>query len=251
MRAAAVLVVLGLAVTSALASTDVVSASSGHTIVFSKLGEQGGAPEFSGCTSCNSLTSQGLNILLQEVLNAGVVGGCSKVCGGLKSKAEKTACTLACTFVGVKEFAKALESADLDPLYFCQLIHLCKIDDNGAGKIASLDISPLSAAQSSTFSAQMQVVVTNHTGAGEFSFDVSGGVDSPSSAGSVFPELAPGSYAVKISIDTTPAQDPTNGPSWVPGVYTVTGSFCMGECGSKHPHSKVFGQTATNFTVTE
>lgn len=96
----------------------------------------------------------------------------------------------------------------------------------------------------------MQVVVTNHTGVGEFRFAISGGVDPSSGASSIYPELDPGTYGVKISIDTTPSEDPTQGNQWIPGNYTLAGSFCMGECGSKHPHSKIFGETNTTFEVT-
>merc|ERR1711935_1164744 len=48
-----------------------------------------------GCKTCASLTGQSLNILLNYILNAGVVGGCAKVCGNLKQKTEKTVCNLA------------------------------------------------------------------------------------------------------------------------------------------------------------
>jgi len=209
-------------------------------------------PETTGskfCGTCASLTGQSLNILLNYILQAGVVGGCSKVCGNLKTKTEQTVCSIACDLAGVKAFAAAIEKADLDPIYFCEQLNFCPHDDNGAGSIASLDVSPLSAEQGSKFEGDLSVTVTNHTGAGEFRFGISGGVDPDSGASSIFPELNPGSYTVKISIDTTPAEDPTKGAQWVPGNYTLAGEFCMGECGSKHPHSKVFGETVVSFTI--
>merc|ERR1712086_30125 len=119
----------------------------------------------------------------------------------------------------------------------------------GMGKITDLSVSPASAKQATTFTGQMTVAVSNHTGAGEFRFAISGGVDQPSGACNVYPELNPGTYGVKISIDTTPSSDPTQGNQWVPGKYTLAGEFCMGECGSKHPHSKIFGKTNTTFEI--
>merc|ERR1711934_1021386 len=201
------------------------------------------------CGTCASLTGQSLNILLNYILNAGVVGGCSKLCGQLKEKTTKTICNIGFVLVGIKAFAKAIEKADLDPIYFCEELGACKTDDNGAGSIKALSVAPASAKQATTFTATMEVTVTNHTGAGEFRFDVHGGVDQPSGAGNVCPELNPGSYGVKLSIDTTPSQDPTQGNQWIPGTYTVEGAFCMGTCGSKHPHSKIFGQTNTTFEI--
>ena len=34
------------------------------------------------CSPCIQLSEQGLNILLNEILNVGVVGGCNKLCSG-------------------------------------------------------------------------------------------------------------------------------------------------------------------------
>merc|ERR1711970_986653 len=137
------------------------------------------------CGACAGLTGQSLNILLNYILNAGVVGTCGKLCHNLKTKGARTACNVACDVVGIKAFIKALEKADLDPIYFCGLLGICKHDDNGAGKIDTLTIAPKSAAQGETFVGAMQVTVTNHTGVGEFRFGISGGVDPASGASSV------------------------------------------------------------------
>jgi len=201
------------------------------------------------CGTCSSLTGQSISILLNYILNVGVVGTCGKLCGSLKSKGASTVCNLACDLVGIKGFVAALQKADLDPIYLCDLLGICKHDDNGAGTLDSLTVTPTSAKQSSPFVGAMQVTVTNHTGAGEFRFNIQGGADPSSGASSVYAELAPGSYGVKLNIDTTPSDDPTQGPQWNPGNYTLSGEFCMGECGSKHPHSKLFGNTSTVFEI--
>lgn len=226
-----------------------ITASNGYTLEFRKLPED----RLKGaglCGTCASLTGQALNILLNYVLNVGVVGGCGKLCGNLKTNTEQKVCQIACDIVGIKGFVAALQKADLDPIYFCSLLKVCKFDDNGAGSIASLTVSPDTGAQGATFAGALEVTVTNHTGAGEFRFSVSGGTDPASGASSVYPELAPGSYGVKINIPTTPSEDPTKGPAWTPGPYSLAAEFCMGECGSSHPHSKIFGQSKSNFTVT-
>ena len=35
-----------------------------------------------------------------------------------------------------------LPRADLDPIYYCELLKLCPINDNGDAKITSLTVSP-------------------------------------------------------------------------------------------------------------
>ena len=193
-----------------------------------------------------------MNALLNYVLNAGVVGGCGKVCSNLPKGLERTACDIACDYVGIKAFVQLLEKADLDPVYFCQELKLCKYDDNGAGSVSSVQVTPASATAATTFEAVMDVVVTNHTGAGEFAFKVSPGPSGqqPVAASNLYPELAPGAYSVKLSIDTSPGEDPQGFPiDWAPGAYTVDGTFCMGECGSDKPHSKVFGTSQGTFTI--
>ena len=82
-----------------------------------------------------------------------------------------------------------------------------------------------------------------------------------------------GTYGTKISIKAEPDPDcdPTQGPceQWLPGEYKVSmgmsyfstlslffktffffAAICNGECGSKHPHSKIYDIGRTNFTIT-
>merc|ERR1712166_515216 len=77
------------------------------------------------CSPCIQLSEQGLNILLNEILNVGVVGGCNKLCSGLKKKGSQTVCNLICDVVGMKTFVKVLNSTDLDPIYFCEELGAC------------------------------------------------------------------------------------------------------------------------------
>jgi len=51
------------------------------------------------CNPCIQFAEQWLNILLNEILNAGVIGGCGKLCGGLKTKAPRLACNVVCDVV--------------------------------------------------------------------------------------------------------------------------------------------------------
>lgn len=49
---------------------------------------------------------QTINILLNVILNGGVIGSCGKLCSYLPNQVEVTVCNLLCSYVGIKEFIK-------------------------------------------------------------------------------------------------------------------------------------------------
>lgn len=53
------------------------------------------------CDVCNQVMDQGLNILLNYLLNGGVVGGCAELCGLIPEKYAAYGCDLLCDFVGM------------------------------------------------------------------------------------------------------------------------------------------------------
>ena len=61
------------------------------------------------CNSCVQIGSQGISILLNEILNAGVIGGCGKLCGALPKGVERKGCDLACSVVGIKAFISVIK----------------------------------------------------------------------------------------------------------------------------------------------
>lgn len=80
-----------------------------------------------------------MNILINVILNEGVIGGCTNLCGHLNSTAARDACDLVCGTVGIKAFIKALDNTDLDTIYFCEILHLCQAGADDA-HIDLLDI---------------------------------------------------------------------------------------------------------------
>ena len=81
---------------------------------------------------------QVVNQLVNIIANAGVVGGCQKVCSMLNNTAEAEVCTVLCMAVGkelvirrrqlhsqdlagVEEFAKILEEVDPSAINICAL----------------------------------------------------------------------------------------------------------------------------------
>lgn len=205
------------------------------------------------CSPCVQLGGQGINILLNYILNAGVVEGCGKLCSNLKSKGSQKVCDLVCGVVGIKAFIKALNHTDLDPIYFCEILHACPAaPDDAAMTIMSVSAQPTSVAKGDTIELSVLVNVTNASGVGEFGVSVDGPVTQPVSQRFLLPNGVPvgqQNLAVKLTV-----QDDDSGDFpvvWQPGTYRFALEVCQGECHSKHPHSKFFGSQASNFTLTE
>lgn len=204
------------------------------------------------CNACVSLSGQALNQILNIVLNAGVAGGCGKLCGHLKG-AEAAACEVVCLVVGVKAFAKAVEKCDLDPIYFCELAHACAPGpDNATVAVLSAHADPAALAKGQTVQLGVDVNVAVASGVGEFSIAVDGPVTSPIGQTFLLPTGLPAgnqTLGVKLTV-----QDDNSGDFpvvWSPGEYNFTLTVCQGECGSKHPHSKVFGASQGKFKLTD
>lgn len=233
-----------------------------------------------------SFTSQAIDQLLNIIVNVGVLGSCGALCSYLPNKIEATVCNLLCDYVGIDEFVKIVEKyvfalvtfawfsstlfscsrlrrstpthhrrcscvcfccrADLDPIYMCQLLKVCPIDDNGAASITSVSVEPTQGAQGDTFTIIMNFEVTNHTGTGEIAVQVNPPDAEPFGDAELNTGFAPGAYSVKFQLEAKPSeQEPFS-----PGHYGVEVALCNGECGSAHPHSKVFGIGRSNFTIT-
>ena len=113
--------------TSALKSLNVVD-NSGAAMQVSKvvssslkdiaIPEAGGV----GCNFCVQIMDQIIQNLMNYILNIGVLGTCAGLCSNLPKKLESTACNLLCDAVGIEGFVKAIQAADLDPIYYCQLV---------------------------------------------------------------------------------------------------------------------------------
>mmetsp|Transcript_12687 Transcript_12687/g.17632 ORF Transcript_12687/g.17632 Transcript_12687/m.17632 type:complete len:235 (-) Transcript_12687:172-876(-) len=203
------------------------------------------------CSPCIQLSEQGLNILLNEILNVGVVGGCSKLCSAIPSKAGSTVCDLACIAVGLKEFVSIIEKADLDPFYFCEQVKFCPVGkDDAAGQIMAITSDPTSGPAATKFAINMQFQVANETGVGEIHAAIKGPGATSISQGFPNTGFKPGMYQVTLNLDTTPDQTADPPVDFPAGVYDIKFDVCQGECYSKHPHSIVLDSQHGNFTIT-
>jgi hypothetical protein len=201
------------------------------------------------CGTCNTFISNGINQLLNAILQGGVVGGCSGLC----SKAfptqpkEQGVCKLVCDAAGEMAFVKLVQkySGDLDPIYFCELAKLCPVHDGGSARIDSLTVHPSSGPTGTTFEIDATFTILNQTSTGELVVQITPEHGDSFGTSLLDEGYAPGQYSAKFSLDTHPSEE----EAFQPGNYVVNFIGCDGECGSKLPHSAVLFQGSSNFTI--
>ena len=102
----------------------------------------------------------------------GVDVPCSTLCNVFSNDpAAEDMCTFLCDGVGIAAFADFFIKAELDPIYACELLNQCKVNDNGDAKITQFDITPNIQPQG-MFYILLEYVSKNGTGTGEISIDI-------------------------------------------------------------------------------
>lgn len=210
------------------------------------------------CPLCVQFTGQAINQLLNIILNGAVVGSCGALCGALAQKTGNQAlgeiCNLLCDIEGVEEFIKLVQKADLDPIYFCELLKTCPIFDSGDATIDKITVDPASGPQGQK-TITISYTSKNGTGTGELGISIETVDGIPIGQRFLQEPLPAGSYNKTLNLKAEPDQncDPTQGPCerWLAGNYTVVAEICNGECGSAHPHSQVYDKNTGMFEITE
>ena len=154
--------------------------------------------KFSFCPTCVSLFGQVWNQLINIILNAGVIGGCSDVCEKLDSQLEQAACTLMCSYVGVKTFIDLIDKIDFDPIYLCEEMIVCPVTNGGAGKVDNATVSPVVGPRGTIFEIEMLFEIFNATSTGEIIVEVDPpleSMDMPLEQGFVNEGFQPGKQA--------------------------------------------------------
>ncbi|CAF0876125.1 unnamed protein product [Adineta ricciae] len=211
------------------------------------------------CPTCINVADQSINILLNLILDTGIIGTCGTLCTALAQKTGSqligTICDLVCDVVGIEEFIKLIEKADLDPIWYCEIAKMCPINDNGDAKLTKFAILPATGRQGTTFSIDFTFVSLNGTGTGELVVEIHTPDHIPLGAGFLLEAQKPGTYNERISVkaEPDPQCDPTQEPceQWGPGAYNVTVFICNGECGSHHPHSSIYDTGKGSFQITQ
>eukprot|EP01013_Petalomonas_cantuscygni_P037096 TRINITY_DN67864_c0_g1_i1.p2 TRINITY_DN67864_c0_g1~~TRINITY_DN67864_c0_g1_i1.p2 ORF type:complete len:290 (+),score=76.48 TRINITY_DN67864_c0_g1_i1:29-871(+) len=200
------------------------------------------------CSLCVQFMDQFLNQLLNIILNGGVVGGCSSLCAKLSgSSVEQGVCNLLCDAVGVDAFIKAIQWADLDPVWLCEEIDLCKSTTCTANctAIRSISVIPSAAPAGSTFNWTVAFsVLSKDVGVSTVGVtilsknaDSKGNHYSDSVIGFI-PEPTVGSFGIILSEPTQTAGSNGNpGEKFPTGEYDSKAEYCEGMCGSSHKGS--------------
>jgi hypothetical protein len=211
------------------------------------------------CPTCINVADESINILLNLILDTGILGSCQTLCQALAQKTGSevigTICNIACDVVGIEEFIKMIENADLDPIYYCELAKMCPVNDHGDCNVTQFSILPASGRQGTTFSIDLTYVSLNGTGTGELDIDIHCPDRIPLGASFLLEAKKPGTYTERITVkaEPDPQCDPTQQEceQWIPGTYNVTVQICNGECGSKHPHSAIYDTKRGSFQLTQ
>lgn len=80
------------------------------------------------CSPCIEESVTIVNMLLNFILDEGIIQSCSALCGALANKTDVVIgdiCDVVCEGMGIAEFVKALVKADIDPIWYCELADLC------------------------------------------------------------------------------------------------------------------------------
>jgi hypothetical protein len=210
------------------------------------------------CPTCINVAEESINILLNLILDTGIIGTCQTLCEALAQKTGKeiigVICNIACDVVGIEEFIKLIENADLDPIYYCELAKFCPVNDHGDCNVTQFSILPATGRQGTTFAIDFTYVTVNGTGTGEIDVDIHTPDRIPLGAAFLWQTQKPGTYSERITVkaEPDPSCDPTQEPceQWIPGTYNVTVQLCNGECGSKHPHSAIYQTEHGSFQLT-
>merc|ERR1712048_1100018 len=190
------------------------------------------SPDVKLCSPCFNIGSQGINQLLNYILNAGVIGGCNALCaeaipaGGVAA----VGCELVCSAVGVKAFVAAISKVDLDPIYLCEFLKACPAaPDDAYLELMQAAAAPDPVTKGDTVKMAIQVNVTNATGVGEFRLDIDGpGSATPIGQGFFLETGIPaGMQLLEVSLPIKDGQDQQGFPkTFEGGKHNFTFSMC-------------------------
>ena len=81
------------------------------------------------CSTCINEAVLVINVLLNAILDEGILATCGDLCGVVANKTGSKVlgdiCDLVCEAFGIDEFVKALIDLDIDPIYYCEIAKLC------------------------------------------------------------------------------------------------------------------------------
>ncbi|CAF1271086.1 unnamed protein product [Adineta steineri] len=210
------------------------------------------------CPTCIDEAVSAINVILNVILDEGILGTCGDLCGIVANKTSKfvgEVCDIACDAVGLDEFIRLIITVDLDPIWYCEMAKMCEINDSGDAKFTNFGVYPNTGPQGTTFIIDCSYKTINGTGTSMLTLNIVDSHNETSGNDFLVEAKKPGTYPEKIALKTVSAWncDPVKGvcDDFPVGTYNVTALLCNGECGSHHPHSGTYDVGQAQFTVTK
>ncbi|CAF1196132.1 unnamed protein product [Adineta steineri] len=213
--------------------------------------------DMSVCDDCISEAVSAINVLLNLILDEGVIENCGDLCDALANKTGSQpagfVCLVVCNALGIGELIRILEHSDIDPIWYCQIAKLCPINDNGDAKFLDFQMIPSTGRVGTEFIIDCSFQSKNGTGPGMLTITIVTPQNQTASNNFGLDAKKPGTYDLRIGVKTlsrtcNPFDDSCN--AFPTGTYNVTAYLCNGECGSHHPHSSIYDFGRSSFTVT-
>jgi hypothetical protein len=88
-----------------------------------------GNVELDLCPFCINEAVISINVILNVILDQGILQTCGELCSIVANKTGSTLigdiCDLVCDGIGLDEFIRLIITADLDPIWYCEIADLC------------------------------------------------------------------------------------------------------------------------------
>jgi hypothetical protein len=81
------------------------------------------------CPQCIDTFDDLIQVVLDIILQYGILNSCGDLCGIVADKTGSEIlgflCSIGCDVLGIEEFIKVMDKADIDPIYYCETVKLC------------------------------------------------------------------------------------------------------------------------------
>jgi hypothetical protein len=81
------------------------------------------------CPQCIDTYDDLVQIVLDIILQYGILDTCGNLCDIVTEKTGSSIlgfiCMFGCDVLGIEEFVKIMDKADIDPIYYCEVMKLC------------------------------------------------------------------------------------------------------------------------------
>ena len=81
------------------------------------------------CPQCIDTYDDLVQVVLDIILQYGILDTCGDLCDIVADKTGSSilgfVCMFGCDVLGLEEFVKIMDKADIDPIYYCEVMKLC------------------------------------------------------------------------------------------------------------------------------